>query len=84
MRACRTLISFPTTSRTLAYRNSVEISHARWNSDVQLLIAALKQYVTTSTATETQPVHATVSVQLPPPVSSEPAQHHRAKIPGCH
>ncbi len=54
--------------RDLAFRNSVEISHARWNSDVQLLIAALKQYVTTNPATETKPVHATVSTQLPPPV----------------
>ncbi len=63
----------PDNIKDLAYRNSVEISHARWNSDVQLLIDALKQYVTTSTATENQPVHATVSVQLPPPVSNEPA-----------
>lgn len=61
----------PDNIRDFAYRNSVEISHARWNSDVQLLIDALKQYVTTSTATETQPVHATVPVQLPPPVSSD-------------
>ncbi|MFY9937373.1 MAG: toll/interleukin-1 receptor domain-containing protein [Silvibacterium sp.] len=62
----------PDNIKDLAYRNSVEISHVRWNSDVQLLIAALKQYVTTSTATETQPVHATVPVQLPPPVSTDP------------
>jgi hypothetical protein len=61
----------PDNIKDFAYRNSVEISHARWNSDVQLLIDALKQYVTTSTATETQPVHATVPVQLPPPVSSD-------------
>jgi len=60
----------PDNIKDLAYRNSVELSHARWNSDVQLLIDALKQYVTTSTATETQPVHATVPVQLPPPVST--------------
>ncbi|HEX3471546.1 MAG TPA: toll/interleukin-1 receptor domain-containing protein [Silvibacterium sp.] len=59
----------PGNIKDLAYRNSVEISHARWNSDVQLLINALKQYVTTSSATETQPVHATLPVQLPPPVS---------------
>ena len=63
----------PDNIKDFAYRNSVEISHARWNSDVQLLIDALKQYVTTSKATETQPVHATVPVQLPPPVSNEPA-----------
>ncbi len=62
----------PDNIKDLAYRNSVEISHARWNSDVQLLINALKQYVTTSSATATEPVHATVPVQLPPPISSEP------------
>jgi hypothetical protein len=62
----------PDNIKDLAYRNSVEISHARWNSDVQLLTDALKQYVTTSPATETQPVHAAVPVQLPPPVSSDP------------
>ena len=62
----------PDNIKDFAYRNSVEISHARWNSDVQLLIDALKQYVTTSSATETQPVHATVPVQLPPPVSTDP------------
>ena len=61
----------PDNIKDLAYRNSVEISHARWNSDVQLLIDALKQYVTTSSASETQPVHATVPVQLPAPVSSD-------------
>jgi hypothetical protein len=61
----------PDTMKDLAYRNSVEISHARWNSDVQLLIDALKQYITTTPATETQPVHAAVPVQLPPPVSTE-------------
>jgi TIR domain len=61
----------PDNIKDFAYRNSVEISHARWNSDVQLLIDALKQYVTTSTATESQPVHATVPVQLPPPVSTD-------------
>jgi hypothetical protein len=59
----------PGNIKDLAYRNSVEISHARWNSDVQLLINALKQYVTTSAATETEPVHATLPVQLPPPVA---------------
>ena len=29
----------------LAYRNGVELSHARWDSDVQLLIKALEPYV---------------------------------------
>ncbi len=57
----------PDNLKDLAYRNSVEITHARWNSDVQLLTRALGQYVTSSSATDTEPVHATVAVQLPPP-----------------
>jgi hypothetical protein len=63
----------PDNIKDFAYRNSVEISHARWNSDVQLLVDALRQYVSTTPATETQPVHAAVPVQLPPPVSVESA-----------
>jgi len=69
----------PENIRDLAFRNSVEISHARWNSDVQLLIAALKQYVTTTPATESQPVHATIPSQLPPPVA--PAAEDSGKKP---
>ncbi|HUX27412.1 MAG TPA: toll/interleukin-1 receptor domain-containing protein [Terracidiphilus sp.] len=65
----------PDNLKDLAYRNSVEITHARWNSDVQLLIKALGQYVSESNATSTDPVHATVAVQLPPanPPAHEPA-----------
>jgi hypothetical protein len=56
----------PENLKDLAYRNSVEITHARWNSDVQLLVTALGQYVHATKETETQPVHAAVPVQLPP------------------
>ena len=52
--------------KDLAFRNSVELSHARWNSDVSLLIEALKDYVTPKSASG-PPVHATVPVQLPAP-----------------
>ena len=31
--------------KDLAFRNSVELTHARWESDVELLIAALQRYV---------------------------------------
>jgi hypothetical protein len=64
----------PDNLKNLAYRNSVEITHARWNSDVALLTKALGQYVTSSSYTSTEPVHATVPIQLPPP--NAPA--HRA------
>ncbi len=62
----------PDNLKDLAYRNSVEITHARWNSDVQLLIGALGQYVSASSRTSEEPVHATVAVQLPP--ANPPAQ----------
>ena len=71
----------PDSIKDLAYRNSVEISHARWNSDVQLLIDALKQYVNTTPATETQPVHAAVPVQLPPPVAPPEAPVNKKPNP---
>jgi hypothetical protein len=57
----------PDNLKDLAYRNSVEITHARWNSDVQLLQKALSQYVTSASSTNKEPVHATVAVQLPAP-----------------
>jgi hypothetical protein len=63
----------PDNLKNLAFRNSVEITHARWNSDVQLLTQALGQYVASSSYTSTEPVHATVSVQLPPPNAPD---HH--------
>ena len=31
--------------RDLAYRNAVELTHARWKSDIQLLVRALRPYV---------------------------------------
>lgn len=65
----------PDVLKAFAYRNSVELSHARWNSDVALLVEALKQYVTPKTVSET-PVHATVPVQLPAP-------HHPSGTPSA-
>ena len=35
----------PDDLRDLAYRNAVELTHARWKSDIQLLIRALKPYM---------------------------------------
>lgn len=64
----------PQNLKDLAFRNSVELSHVRWNSDVQLLINALGPYVKPAAASATEPVHATVPVQLPPPVAGAPAR----------
>jgi len=69
----------PDNLKDLAYRNSVEITHARWNSDVQLLIKALAQYVHATPATEAETVHATVPVQLPAPHAAQEAAPVRTK-----
>jgi hypothetical protein len=57
----------PEALKELSYRNSVELTHARWNSDVALLLQALASYVKSETASDREPVHATVPIQLPPP-----------------
>jgi hypothetical protein len=57
----------PESLKSFSHRNSVELSHVRWLSDVQLLIEALKSYVVPTQATVPEPVHATVPVQLPAP-----------------
>ena len=70
---------FPEELKDLAYRNSVEITHARWNSDVQLLVEALKHYVASSSASDTRPVHAAVPVQLPAPAPALTERQSPAK-----
>src|ERR1700728_52475 len=62
----------PDDLKDLRYRNSVELTHARWNSDVALLIGALKSYVSVNQAHKTETVHATIPVQLPAPQSAAP------------
>ncbi len=69
----------PDNLKDLAFRNSVEITHARWNSDVQLLTQALTRYVAPTASSDTAPVHATVAVQLPPPTA--PATKPRSSRP---
>jgi hypothetical protein len=57
----------PESLKDFSHRNSVELSHTRWPTDVSLLIEALKSYVVPSKETAPEPVHANVPVQLPPP-----------------
>lgn len=73
----------PEDLKNLAYRNSVEITHTRWNSDVLLLTEALKRYVAPTAPNDTAPVHATVAVQLPPPTApaQKPASSRPSSIP---
>ncbi len=66
------LEQLPDDLKDLRYRNSVELTHARWNSDVVLLVAALKNYVAGQPANPAEPVHANVPVQLPAPQPSAP------------
>lgn len=69
----------PEDLKDFAYRNSVEITHTRWNSDVQLLTNALAAYVAPTAPADTKPVHATVAVQLPPPTA--PADSGKSSRP---
>jgi len=68
------LEALPDDLKDLRYRNSVELTHARWNSDVALLVTALRSYVHVSKSQQTETVHATIPVQLPAPqaVQSSP------------
>src|SRR5215831_18749003 len=45
----------PDDLKELAYRNGVEVTHARWNSDVQLLFKALRPFVEESKSAPDSP-----------------------------
>ncbi len=64
--------ALPEALQDLAYRNAVELTLPRWNSDVALLVAALRKYVHVTPATAAEPVHATIPVRLPPPIPTPP------------
>lgn len=64
----------PEDLRELAYRNAIELSHARWKSDVQLLIRALEGPMQTSSAAAVEktggergvmPVDSIAAVEVP-------------------
>ena len=73
----------PDNLKDLAFRNAVEITHARWNSDVQLLTQALAQYVQPAPNALAQPVHAAVPVQLPPPSPAPDSAPRAASTPSA-
>ena len=76
------LDQLPDDLKDLRYRNSVELTHARWNSDVALLIGALKSYVNVNVDHQTETVHATIPVQLPAPQAATPAEPAaKSKLP---
>jgi hypothetical protein len=55
----------PTDLADLAYRNAVELTHARWKSDVQVLIGALRPLVNEADAEDDQSTAATVTMPMP-------------------
>src|ERR1035441_3955762 len=62
----------PDDLKELAYRNAVELTHARWKSDVQLLIQSIRRYVEVPDASAITPDSARLDdiakKQDPPPV----------------
>lgn len=62
----------PDDLKDLAFRNSVELSHARWDSDVELLVAALRRHV--------DPSMPTAPAAGLPPARSEPIGHQARVI----
>lgn len=56
----------------LAYRNGVELSHARWDSDVQILVKALSPYVESSQKSANR-VESSSARQSPTPIDRAPA-----------
>ena len=58
--------------KDLAFRNSVELTHARWESDVELLIAALSRYV--------DPAKPIATASAPAVTSAAPANRHPAWV----
>ncbi len=61
----------PDELKDLAYRNAVELTHARWKSDIQLLIRALRPYMG---ASATEPPAPEARVQPAPPVQASTRQ----------
>ena len=70
----------PDDLKDLAYRNCVELTHARWKSDVQLLIEPLRRLIASSGQVQSGPAQGESNVAQPtppsqaasPPASSNP------------
>ena len=56
----------PDDLKDLAFRNSVEITHARWDSDMQLLIKALQPHVQPAVPAQTTGAHRSAVPSSPP------------------
>ena len=71
----------PDNLKDLAYRNGVELSHARWNSDVQLLTSALAKYIGDPASSSTLRANAPVPIAAPPLPASDTQPVRRSKAP---
>lgn len=70
----------PADCADLSYRNAVELTHARWNSDVQVLIKALAPYVDARPANVAVAPPQTASANSnPPPTEYSPQKSAGAK-----
>ena len=69
----------PDDLKELHYRNAVELTHARWKSDVQILVRALRPYMGEPTGIAAAPVHVPVHAPATPTVSA----HHNAHPPAA-
>ncbi len=67
----------PEDLKELCYRNAVELTHARWESDVQVLIKALEKCVGAAVAapeSSPQPAAPAIPPAAPPPWAPTPVQ----------
>jgi hypothetical protein len=70
----------PDDLKDLAYRNAVELTHARWNSDVQLLVKVLRPFVSTlGESPAAGPVGSgSASARVPGSRGQQPPKSHEA------
>jgi len=71
----------PADCADLCYRNAVELTHARWNSDVQVLIKALTRYVGANQAPAPQTEELSASAGGAPPPAGIARQQSRGAKP---
>jgi len=60
----------PDSLKDLSYRNCVELTHARWDSDVQVLIKSLRPFVQVASAASVSPRASTAPASSSKPSSS--------------
>lgn len=72
----------PDDLRNLAYRNGVELTHARWNSDVVVLSQALREYVQGGDAFATRTIRMAITGENPVPNAGKDEPKEEARRSG--